>query len=593
MCSIMVAVYSLGTHADARSALTGVGLALATVAGAQAAAPPSGYSAASSFGLFTAFVVLAPFGVGRVVRSREAVVRRLHDARSRLHKTGAVDDEPVLAEERARLARSLETGALAGLDAMAEHASADTLDRVRAIEDIARQALGEVRSLLVDLRGRANPEPAPSLGELRARVEAALAVGGDPLPRTTDVPVPLPEGWSLLTGRWINRALVALGLIYGAAMMATTLAHGHRLPVAASMVAIIMGVAVAFLRRAPLAATAASAAAAVAYSATVHPVHPVSGLQPTAVLVLAPFALGAWEWSPLRMGIGLALCFVALFTTLQVAPLAGSIGPLPAFVAGSFAIGAVLQSRARTVAELADAALGIDQARKQRTATAKRAERDKTARELHDALAHSLTVILLQATAAGRVWHSDPDRAAEHATALRTTLAETGTELRQLVVALAAGQDIEMSLDQVPTLIERARASGLDVAVHMNRPPNSHGLGPCEAAAYRIVQEALTNAARHAPGSAVTVEISCTGGELRVSVTNGPAASDARPASGGQHGLDGMRERARACGGRLATAHLPDGGFRVEGRLPWTTEPRLAESRKPESTMPEPRRAET
>ncbi|HUZ28667.1 MAG TPA: histidine kinase [Solirubrobacteraceae bacterium] len=567
MASIMFAEYSLGGYADRRSSAAGVGLGVLVVFGAQSVSPPSGYSAASSVGFFAVLLVLVPFGAGRIVRSRRALGERLSEITDRLHELATEPEGSLVAEERARLGRSLEATALSGLDALASYREVASLDEVEAIETTARRTLSEVRGLLVGLRGQPDPQPAPALGELRARVEAALVAEAT----SPQVEAAVPGRWSLVSDRRIDRTLVVAGALYAAAMVATTVAHSRGGLLAASLVAAVsMGTPVVFLRRAPLAAAGASVAVAVVYSALAHPADPSSGVQATSVLLLAPFALGIWEPSRLRKGLGVALCFLAVPALVLADRSAhlSSVGPLPVIVFGLFAIGVVLRARSEKLSQLADAALRLNQARKTKASLALRAERAKVARELHDALAHSLTAILLQATAARRVWQTNPDLACEHTNTLRTTLAVSAGELRQLVVALTLGSEVEVGFEQISRLAEQARASGLGVVVRLNATPAACQDLDAGIAAYRITQEALTNAARHAPGSQVTVEVSCVDSELRLRVTNGSPTTQAWPVPGAGHGIAGMRERARTLGGCLDAAPVPGGGFAVTGRIP-------------------------
>jgi signal transduction histidine kinase len=567
MVSVMVAAYSLGAYSDGRSSAVGLALGVATVAGAHAAAAPAGYSAASSLVFFCVVLILVPFCAGRIVASRRALASLLDEATVRLREA-TTNTALELAADRAELGRSLEL-TLAGLDDMADHAEVATLGQVTAIEAISRHTLGDVRRLLVDLRSDGEPILPPTpLGELRLRVEAALAA--DPGVETGEAVV--PHLWTLPSARSVDRVLGALAVIYATAMVATTLSHPRPGPAWLSVtLAATIGAVVAGLRRAPLAIAVAAVAAAVAYSATAHPLDPLSGLQPAACLVLAPLALGAWQRARVRQAVGLCCCLgaipavVLLDASAHIHP--GSVAPAPVLVVGFFTIGAVLQSRSRMVAEVAGAALLADTARRAQATVAVRAERTRIARELHDALAHSLTAIVLQATAARRVWDTNPELAREHAASLRATLADTTGELRQLVASLASGTEGDVNIADIGVLADRARATGMDVALSVHGP-RSPPRGETERTALRIVQEALTNAARHAPGSRVTVQIDHRGPELKLLVINTAPATPPWQIAGAGHGVEGMRERARSCGGHLDVGPTRDGGFFVAACLP-------------------------
>jgi signal transduction histidine kinase len=176
-----------------------------------------------------------------------------------------------------------------------------------------------------------------------------------------------------------------------------------------------------------------------------------------------------------------------------------------------------------------------------------------------------MTVIVLQAGAARRVWSSDPALATEHTATLRQTVSELTTELRAMMIALAGGEHAEN--DRLDQLLERAGASGMHVDVDVSG--DRWALAPeLEHTAYRLLQEALTNAARHAPGADIRVQLDFGRTGVALEVDN-ELPSPAAPASTGPgQGLRGMRERVEACGGRLATGTGPPGRFTVRAWLP-------------------------
>jgi signal transduction histidine kinase len=573
--ALMVAAYSLGAYTTTwRSAVPGVAFAVASIAGAQALSPPSGYSAISSLALFASVAVLVPFAAGRIIRSRWQLAGRLRETTQLLEHSSDGQALAGVAAERARLGRSIESTVLAGLDALAGHAQVASLDDVEAVRTIARHTLGGVRGLLGGLRGESEPTgPPPSLAELRTRLRAALAIEEEAA--TPSRPGALPGRWSMPPSRWIDWGLRIVAVAYGVGLVATTVAHSRPAPEGLDVaLAIVMAAAVAGLRRWAVLAGLVSCAAAIAYSAAARPLDPLSGLLPTAVLVLVPVAAGIWE-SQRTKGLallgGCLLTIPALVLVDRGARLhPGSLAPTPAFVIGFFAIAAVLQSRSRAVAELADAVLRLDQARAARRAAAIRAERERLAHELHDVMAHSLTAILLQAAAARRVWQSNPDLARKHVRSLRDTLASSLGELRDLIISITMGADVNVGLDRLASLVERARASGVGVDLCVTGSPSDPPPGTGRAG-YRIVQEALTNAARHAPGSRVTVEVFHCDVEVVLRVLNGPPARPTwQPIAGAGHGIDGMRSRAVSCGGQFKAEPVPGGGFSVSARLPLT-----------------------
>ncbi|WP_433247145.1 sensor histidine kinase [Streptosporangium sp. CA-135522] len=205
-----------------------------------------------------------------------------------------------------------------------------------------------------------------------------------------------------------------------------------------------------------------------------------------------------------------------------------------------------------------------------------RGERARIARELHDVVAHHISIVAVQAETTRLTVPGMPAAGAERLSAIGDTARAALTEMRRLLGVLRedAGPDTGdrrpqpgLRLPELNDLLDEARdASGTGTRLILRGAPVTLDPG-VELAAHRIIQEALTNARRHAPGAAVDVELHYTGDTLRLLVRdNGPGPSAAAPAGG--HGLSGMRERAAAVGGELRTGPAAGGGFLVEARLP-------------------------
>jgi signal transduction histidine kinase len=199
-------------------------------------------------------------------------------------------------------------------------------------------------------------------------------------------------------------------------------------------------------------------------------------------------------------------------------------------------------------------------------------ERSRIARELHDVIGHEVTVIALQADAAAAALVKAPERATAPIEAIRTSAAEALAEMRRVVGMLRAADEEDLrpqpGLTDVPALVEQSRAAGASVDLTL-RPPARPTHASVELAAYRLVQEALTNARRHAPGAPVDVRVVGDDAEVVVEVVNRNAGTipAPRPGSSG-FGLVGMRERVRMLGGRLETGPTDGGGFALTARLP-------------------------
>jgi signal transduction histidine kinase len=211
-------------------------------------------------------------------------------------------------------------------------------------------------------------------------------------------------------------------------------------------------------------------------------------------------------------------------------------------------------------------------------ATAERAavaeERTRIARELHDAIGHEVTVIALQADAAAAALAKAPERAAAPVEAIRRSAAEALGEMRRVVGMLRAAEEEDLrpqpALPDVAVLVEQSRAAGSRVDLTL-RPPARPVHASVELAAYRLVQEALTNARRHAPGAPVDVRVVAEDADVLVEVVNAPPGAipvPRPPGDGSGFGLVGMRERVRMLGGRLDAGPTDDGGFALTARLP-------------------------
>jgi signal transduction histidine kinase len=200
-----------------------------------------------------------------------------------------------------------------------------------------------------------------------------------------------------------------------------------------------------------------------------------------------------------------------------------------------------------------------------------RYERTRIARELHDVIGHCLSVVVLQAAAGERLATRSPVLAAQALDDIGRVAHEARVEVAHLVHLLTpvppAGSSAVTSL--VSELVNTAASAGLDVRCRVH---GSFDRVPDEVAqvAYRVVQEGLTNAFRHAPGAAVTVEISGSSAAIDVDITNDAqtATTPHQLGSGDGRGLAGMQSRVEEVGGRLTAGGLPTGGWRVRARLP-------------------------
>ncbi|WP_307865857.1 sensor histidine kinase [Streptomyces smyrnaeus] len=246
-------------------------------------------------------------------------------------------------------------------------------------------------------------------------------------------------------------------------------------------------------------------------------------------------------------------------------------------------LGATLRERAEAQRRLAEQETISEAERAQRTLLEERA---RIARELHDVVAHHMSVITVQADSAPyRIAEMTPE-AREEFGSIAATARESLTEMRRLLGVLRSEhsrgeRDPQPGLERLEQLVEATVRAGVPTELSVSLPGDEGengtavgGSGPAPAvalSAYRIVQEALANVVRHAPGARTRISVTAPEDQLSVLVVNGPSPEpEAAPleTAGTGHGLVGMRERVRLVGGSLEVGPLPDGGFRVAARLP-------------------------
>ena len=237
--------------------------------------------------------------------------------------------------------------------------------------------------------------------------------------------------------------------------------------------------------------------------------------------------------------------------------------------------GRTIRNQTRLARELSEKAERAQHAHEEDERRAIALERTRIARELHDVLAHNLSVMVVQAAGARQVLEKNPERAVEAASLIERTGREALAEIRQLFGPVRRGGGAEplsgaQTIARVDDLARRARAAGLRVELRVSGDAVELPAG-IDLAAYRIVQEALTNALKHSPGARARVTVAYEPNEIVLSVEDdgeGPRDDYELGGAGGGHGLVGMRERAAVYGGVVQAGRGPDGGFAVRARLP-------------------------
>lgn len=376
--------------------------------------------------------------------------------------------------------------------------------------------------------------------------------------------------------------VIALGLFADAMIALATATPGtefgtREVDAFAYLIGAVMTVPLALRRRWPLAVLAVALAGHMAFNFRDYAGVNVDFFGP----IVAMYTVAAHR--PRRISVPATLLSL-LGVLIADPPFNESLGNFAATVLIIFGIwlfGDVARTRRIYGERLAAQAEALREARMELADQAVSQERLRIARELHDVVAHHMSAIVVQSALAQEQLEANPPLARRSMRQVEDIGRSALREMRQILGVLR--QDGEErgalnpspSLTDLPRLYAQARENGLEVAPATEG--DLRGLSPAvELAAYRIVQEALTNAMKYAPGSHVTVRFVRTPGELRIEVTDtGRAGGHAprRAPSGGGQGLVGMRERVALLAGNFEAAPTPDGGFRVAATLPLEAAP--------------------
>jgi signal transduction histidine kinase len=311
-------------------------------------------------------------------------------------------------------------------------------------------------------------------------------------------------------------------------------------------------------------------------------------------LLLAPLApeewRGGWPWGPAQLLALLMVFCVAgvrqqrpvlwwmwalillpwwIWLAADVANLNGPVAATIVFTAGTIALDSI-SSRWRTQRALA---AQTKRAELEQAGRAVLEERTRIARELHDVVAHHMSLIAVRAETAPYRLSDLPESARAEFGSISSVAREALTDMRRLLGVLRydqpGGLAPQPGLSDLPALVEAARRAGVSVELSVSPALDqlSAGIALC---AYRIVQESLSNASQHAPGTPITVSVGRDAAAVVLRVANGPGEPAGLPGSERRpgHGLTGMRERVALLGGTLSAGPAPDGGFVVSAVLP-------------------------
>ncbi|WP_344691343.1 sensor histidine kinase [Blastococcus jejuensis] len=365
-------------------------------------------------------------------------------------------------------------------------------------------------------------------------------------------------------GIWLEVVVALLGTVLVGINVGTSDSGWLPTPFVVAGTTVLGILLLAFRRRAPLIPFAASVLLASGSSAV------AIGVLLTCYAVARYVA--AW---PVRIAAGVvASIAVTQAWTIDTANEAfASLGGAALVVLLPGALGAWARTRADLLAALTERAERAEAERELMAREAVLEERTRIAREMHDAVGHRVSLMVLQAGAI-EMAAADRDRVEQLACNVQVAGRAALDELRQMVGVLRGGEVDEDAplgpqpcVEDLPQLVEQSRKAGMVVDLQQ-----ADGADRVDAvisrAAYRIVQEALTNSSKHAPGAPVHVDVERGTGELRIRVVNGASEEPADQAPGGGFGLVGLGERVRTLGGQLKAEPRLDGGFVVEAVLP-------------------------
>jgi signal transduction histidine kinase len=527
MLALLLSAYSLGAHARGRLVVLGGLLPLGVVLVIDV---PSlhGWSLVSGVAFVSAFAGVLPTTVGCVVRARRERLAAMQRRREQVEQEQQARREAAVLAERLRTAEHLQPTLLEGLRRLAEQADggADPGE----VEQAARQLLSRTREEVVALTAPVDvpapepPPPAEFMGPLRAAAQrwavlGAGAIGGGLALESTQTAVIAVSAWVAVVAAFA--LAVPLGLVWWRPLPA---------------VAVLWVAATAFSRLVtPIDGMLSASALALAASFAVAALSTRRGALLGLLVCWAGQLVGVRAADPLGEGVMMVLCWLGGLAVNEASRLVEL-----SRVTNSQLVGQEAVARQRAVVE----------------------ERLRLAREVHDQIGHSLTVVAIQAGAARRLAGSEPQRS-------RAAMSTVGAAARDGLIAMTtASSEPRAAGGDLASLLRRTHAAGVELSTDPAEVESVRMLDPrTHALVYRVVQEALTNVLRHAPGAPASVRLRQDCGRLTIVVHNGARTGPSGIAGGG-HGLVGLRERLAACRGEIRWGPSADGGFSVQAALP-------------------------
>jgi signal transduction histidine kinase len=560
--TLLLAAYALGAYGSDRDGIIGLAAVVATFGLLFAVRAP----------YFDSIIGVAALGqvgltwlLGKVVAGRREAADHARKRELALARDGARATERAVLAERLRVARDLNDAASDAiatitLQAASRPGAGNPDDVLAMVERRSRSATDDLRRMLIALR---DPAATPVLDDSDPDLRRALvdATGWDDRPRIEREPRPrrAPE-WPVDVALGCGVAVLNVTGSVAPDPSITTASADPVLPILVALAA-APGLALIIRRQHPVVTLAVAAAALTAVTALGWRTGNMPG-----TLLIATYALGAWA----TVTRGLA-ALVGLYAVIVLTAALGpdrfdaGVGVLTLFTL-PWVLGAVVRRRRLADEQQVERALTAERELTVATERALAAERLAVARDLHDVVSHNLAAITVHAAAARRRPDTpDPTALTAIEQAGRAALAD----LRAMLDALASPDGAlapAPGLADLEALAVRHReANGpLDVSID---PALEHAPESVRLTAYRVVQEALTNVTRHAPGAHVTVRLAATDGGLVVDVENDAAATSLPRSPGSGHGLAGMRERVSLFGGSVTAGATAAGGFAVHAEL--------------------------
>ena len=298
-----------------------------------------------------------------------------------------------------------------------------------------------------------------------------------------------------------------------------------------------------------------------------------AALTPLIALLVAVYSVARHATTRIALAGGAVAVLAALASDLRMAhPTLGDFGFTAILISWPWFAGFALRGRELTNAALAQRALLLEAERDTRARMAVAEERGRIARELHDIIAHSVSVMVVQAGAAQEVLRQRPERAETALRAIGDTGRDALLDLRRLLGLLRDGElpavlAPQPGIGDIDALAGQVRAAGLPVTVSVLGEATAVPAG-VDLTAFRVVQEALTNSLRYAGPAEAAVTVEYARDTLLVTVTDTGTGAAPRDGAGAGHGLAGMRERVTLYGGQLEAGPRARGGYRVAARMP-------------------------